>query len=184
MLILGIILEGGQVGVAYLLGWVFGQSATADLHWSSRDFLIGILASIPMLLGFEFLLSGKWGPLREIRHILEDWVKPALGSAGRPGLLCLAAAAGIGEEMVFRAVVQGALTRKLGVWASIGIASLIFGACHPISLLYAFVVTLIGGYLGWLWVYTGNLLVPIVTHGFYDWIALLLLLRRPLRPSQ
>ena len=36
----------------------------------------------------------------------------------------------------------------------------------------------VGIYLGLLWLATGNLLVPIVTHGVYDFAALVWLLRR------
>jgi membrane protease YdiL (CAAX protease family) len=36
---------------------------------------------------------------------------------------------------------------------------------------------LIGLYLGWLWLAWGNLLLPIITHGSYDFLALWYLLR-------
>jgi membrane protease YdiL (CAAX protease family) len=33
-------------------------------------------------------------------------------------------------------------------------------------------------YLGWLWLASGNLLAPIITHGLYDFLALAYLTRR------
>ena len=36
---------------------------------------------------------------------------------------------------------------------------------------------LIGLYLGWLWMATGNLLVPIVTHTVYDFVVLVYLVK-------
>ena len=36
---------------------------------------------------------------------------------------------------------------------------------------------LIGLYLGWLWLAVGNLLVPIVVHALYDFVALMYLVK-------
>jgi membrane protease YdiL (CAAX protease family) len=52
----------------------------------------------------------------------------------------------------------------------------VFGLAHPISTTYAVLASLIGIYLGFLFVATDNLLVPIVTHAAYDFLALVYLL--------
>jgi membrane protease YdiL (CAAX protease family) len=39
------------------------------------------------------------------------------------------------------------------------------------------VATVIGAYLGVLWLWTGNLMTPIVVHALYDFVALIYLLR-------
>jgi membrane protease YdiL (CAAX protease family) len=57
------------------------------------------------------------------------------------------------------------------------VASLIFGACHWITPAYAAVASLIGFYLGWLLLATGNLWTPIVAHAFYDFLALVYLVK-------
>jgi uncharacterized protein len=41
---------------------------------------------------------------------------------------------------------------------------------------------LMGAYLGWLWLLTGNLLTPIIAHAVYDLAALLVLTRLPAIP--
>ena len=56
-------------------------------------------------------------------------------------------------------------------------ASLLFGLMHPITRLYALLCVVIGLYRGWIWILTGNLLVPIVAHGAYDVFALIYLVR-------
>ena len=93
--------------------------------------------------------------------------------------------AGFCEESLFRAVVQGGLTGALGMKAALAVASILFGLCHLVNGASAVIATFIGLYLGLLWSFTGNLLVPMVTHGVYDFAALIYLLRiRSAPPNQ
>mmetsp|Transcript_7893 Transcript_7893/g.16384 ORF Transcript_7893/g.16384 Transcript_7893/m.16384 type:complete len:106 (+) Transcript_7893:1-318(+) len=76
--------------------------------------------------------------------------------------------------MLFRGVMQF----ELGGWlgsdvVAVGLTSLVFGALHAVTPLYAGLAALASVYFGWLYLATGNLMVPIVTHAFYDWAALL-----------
>jgi membrane protease YdiL (CAAX protease family) len=58
------------------------------------------------------------------------------------------------------------------MWTALGMVSVLFGIMHWISRAYAVFATILGFYLGWLWIASGNLLVPIVAHGLYDFVAL------------
>jgi hypothetical protein len=49
---------------------------------------------------------------------------------------------------------------------------------HWLTISYAVFATLIGAYLGLLFLVTGNLLAPAVTHALYDVAALSILVRR------
>jgi membrane protease YdiL (CAAX protease family) len=55
----------------------------------------------------------------------------------------------------------------------------LFGLLHPITPTYAVLAALMGAYLGGVWLASGNLLVPIVAHALYDFIALAYLLAPP-----
>jgi uncharacterized protein len=47
---------------------------------------------------------------------------------------------------------------------------------------YAMLAGVIGLYLGWLWMATGELLLPIAVHALYDFLALVYLVKiRPRR---
>ena len=64
------------------------------------------------------------------------------------------------------------------------IASLVFGAFHAVSRLYFLLTTVVGAYLGALFVWCQDLTVPIVAHGLCDFLALAYLtrlLRREIR---
>ena len=85
--------------------------------------------------------------------------------------------AGLGEEILFRAVIQGKLTHLLGPALSVPLASLLFGCVHWVNVEYVFMAAFMGAYLGGVWLTNGNLLTPIVTHALYDFLALVYFLR-------
>jgi membrane protease YdiL (CAAX protease family) len=95
----------------------------------------------------------------------------------------VAALAGIGEEALFRGVVQSALLGRLPGWAAVLVTAAAFGAAHALTLTYAVLAALVGAYLGWLHLASGNLLVPILAHALYDFVALRLLLRVKPNPT-
>ena len=55
-----------------------------------------------------------------------------------------------------------------------------FGGMHAITFSYVVLATLVGVYLGCVWLWADhNLLAIVITHALYDFIALLWLLRGP-----
>jgi len=65
----------------------------------------------------------------------------------------------------------------------LAIASIVFGLAHPMSVTYAVLAGAIGVYWGWLLMASENLLVPIVTHTAYDFVAIVYLTRREATPA-
>lgn len=86
---------------------------------------------------------------------------------------------GPAEELLFRGAIQGVLRRGWGVRPAIVGASLLFGLIHYSvgagtpgeRLAYVAIAFLLGGMLGYLYEYTGNLVVPAVAHGGYNAVA-------------
>jgi hypothetical protein len=78
-------------------------------------------------------------------------------------ILLLSAAAGLGEEVLFRGLIQS----WLGFW----LTSLLFGLIHALTPAYFVLGTLFGMAFGWLALATGNLLAPICAHAVYDAVA-------------
>ena len=75
-------------------------------------------------------------------------------------------------------MVQSGLAGIAGPGIALVIASLLFGVAHALTPAYFVLATLIGFYLGGLYIATGNLLVPVLVHFLYDWLALAWLLSR------
>jgi membrane protease YdiL (CAAX protease family) len=57
------------------------------------------------------------------------------------------------------------------------LASLLCGAFHLITWTYAIIAAFIESYLGLLWMWTWNLLTPMITNAVYDFAALVFFLR-------
>jgi len=79
-------------------------------------------------------------------------------------IMLIALSAGVGEEVLFRGVLQP----HLGVWPT----SILFGALHPLSWWYMLYGTGAGLLLGYLAIITEGLLAPIVCHTVVDGLLL------------
>jgi len=137
----------------------------------------GIVATLPLLGLLRWCLHTGWGPVRRLVNLVEEHLTPYLAGASAWGIVLVSLLAGIGEEVMFRGVIQAGLADRLPAWLAVGIAALLFGAAHWLTTSYAVFATLIGIYLGILFLVTGNLLAPAVTHALYDAVALSILVR-------
>lgn len=78
------------------------------------------------------------------------------------------------EELIFRGIVQGTLSRAYGPVVGVVSASIIFSSIHLPSLLgdgqftTLAIIFALGGLLGVLYELTDNILVPIIVHGLYN----------------
>jgi membrane protease YdiL (CAAX protease family) len=177
---LAILVEGGLIVLSWLLGWLMRQEPLARFHWDGLDALRGLAATLPLLV--LFLLMTRWpvGPLARIKQFSNEVIRPLLAPCTLVDLIGISVLAGLGEEMLFRGVFQGAFTRWFGnPWLGVALASILFGLLHAITLTYALLAALMSVYLGWLWNVTDNLLVVVIVHGLYDFLVLLYLLRGP-----
>lgn len=193
LVLIGTLAECGLGFVALGGGWLVGISIRDHFHWSLPAIGKGLLAVLPMLLilGLVELAPGK--VFERLRTLVDLLIGPLIRSVRIPELGLLSLAAGLGEEAFFRGFIQIGLHQLLpsdglviGLsWESAAVAivigAILFGAAHPLSPSYIILTTIMGVYLGVLFVWTGNLLIPIVAHAVYDFIALLYLahFRRP-----
>jgi uncharacterized protein len=179
VLMLAVAVEGGLILLAWVVGWLLEQPPLRDFAWDARAAFYGVAAALPLLGLFLVLLRWPVGPLRRIKWFSERVLCPLLAPCSVVDLLGISVLAGLGEEMLFRAVLQGAFQRWAPLWAAVALASVLFGVLHAITASYAVLAALMGAYLGWLWHVTDNLLAPVVAHALYDFVVLLYLLRGP-----
>jgi membrane protease YdiL (CAAX protease family) len=98
-------------------------------------------------------------------------------------LALISCLAGVGEEALFRGVIQNVLAGWFNPWLALVLTSILFGLGHLITPAYAVIAGLLGFYLGGIALLYGNLLVIMIAHGLYDLIALLYLTRREERAA-
>jgi uncharacterized protein len=190
---MAVVVEGGLALAAAFLAWLLGvrlrdQFPSAAATWAAA-IARGILAALPMLVLFWVLVHSKRAAMRQLRQQVEWLVRemfPA-GSALQFGFVALLA--GVGEELLFRGVLQAKIVEWTSPAAGLIIASLLFGAAHALSRLYFFLATVIGLYLGWFALLFGELVTPIVAHALYDFLALVYLSRtgkrrKPWKPDK
>ena len=171
----------GEAGLALLavgLGRVVGVSPLAQLQPSWRSFLWGVLATPPLVLALVWVLKRPDGRLRRLVDFVVGQLGPILAGRSTAELALVAALAGLGEELLFRGVVQAGLAWLVPNPLALLSASGLFGLAHFATSTYAVVAGLMGLYLGGLFLVQGSLLAPIVTHALYDLVALLLVVQR------
>mmetsp|Transcript_17877 Transcript_17877/g.26445 ORF Transcript_17877/g.26445 Transcript_17877/m.26445 type:complete len:289 (+) Transcript_17877:86-952(+) len=146
-------------------GISFGASALGD----------GILKTMPLAVAAYLLdfMEKNVPALQDVTKATHRTVLALLGGKFKPVTalmvsLALGLAAGFGEEMIFRGILQYELESRTSQAFSLGSSALIFGLLHAVTPAYAFLATLAGVYFGWIYQAAGNLAVPIATHALYD----------------
>ena len=180
IIVLIVFFEAGLAPFALILGWIFGHPPLEHFSWRLADVGNGMLASLPMIVLVLLLLKWPVGPFRKIRQLCDDEVVPLLAGSDWYELIMIALAAGVGEEMLFRGVIQFSFESWLGS-PVLGLifASILFGLLHPVSVTYIVVAAILGCYLGWVQLFNGNLLTVMIAHALYDLAALGFLLKYP-----
>ena len=86
---------------------------------------------------------------------------------------------GFCEEILFRGVLQPWFEKLGGPTVGLVGSNVLFGLAHIITPLYGVLAGLIGCYLGWLLDCSGerNVLIPVISHAVYDYLAFLVVIR-------
>jgi membrane protease YdiL (CAAX protease family) len=123
---------------------------------------------VPELLGVEQTEPAE----NSVNQIIEQNPEIVLGAIAFMFLVV-----GPAEEIMFRGVVQNRIRERFSKVPGVVIASLLFASVHVVALastdpvaismtIAVLFVTSLG--LGWIYEYTGNLVVPILLHGFHN----------------
>jgi hypothetical protein len=171
--------EASLILVAVFLGWVADIDPFAKLYFSETAIAYGVIGTIPLFLMFLGLEKLQGESVVNIRNLLLNTLGPGLHRYHWTDLLILAAIAGISEELLFRGVLQPWIESSWGITAGLVGSNIIFGLVHAVTPLYAVLAALVGVYLGLSLDYSGdrNLLIPVIIHGFYDFLAFVALMR-------
>jgi len=178
--ILAVTFEIGLIPLAWFIAWAWPGPPVLTPRCTTSDLLVGIGATLPPLALFLVITATplrNWSIFERIRDQTRKIIGEALARLQVWQMAAVAIAAGAGEEILFR----GALVSRLGDGLlGICLAGILFGVLHWITPTYAVLAGIFGIFLGWLLLETDNLFVPIVVHGLYDFVALILI-RRELR---
>lgn len=163
---------------ALTVGWLVGTDPLATLTFNLRDTLLGLIATLPMLLFLIICLMAPTEGLGRIREFLRRTIAPLLNQCRLADLVLLALLAGVCEEVFFRGFIFLAI-EPLNPFFAVMVTNLLFGLAHAVTPLYTVIAAFLGLYLTSLLSIdsTPNLLVPIIAHTVYDLIAFLFVIR-------
>lgn len=164
--------EAGLLLLAWGLGQWLGVSPGQHLYPTVGDVVWGLLVTVPLVLVLVWVLRSSVPAVRDLVKLVNQQVGPLVARCTLLELGCLAAVAGISEEILFRGVLQPALGRWLPESGALVIASLVFGLVHAASRVYALFAALMGLYLGAVFLLRNSLIPPILAHSLYDFVAL------------
>lgn len=172
--------EGGMLAVALLLGLVLRVPYWATARLDFISIALGIVAGLVLLAGASAITESSFPFAVRMRRDM-DRLLGLFRGATLPDFLFISVLAGLGEEALFRGLIQGALATYIGVPMAIVVASALFGLAHYISRTYVVFAAALGALFGLLYVWSGNIAVPIIAHAAYDFVALWYIYRKPER---
>jgi len=140
----------------------------------------GILSTLP-LFGLAYILDLAEDSIPQLQDVTKATQRSVLALMGgtRKPLIALGisalmgTAAGVGEEMLFRGILQSKLSESFGDGVALSSSAVIFGLLHAVTPLYAALAFVASLFFGELYLSSHNLAVPIICHGLYDIGALL-----------
>ncbi len=167
--------EGGLLVLAIGLGWALETPPLAqiDLGWAPLGW--GMAATIPPIIALWWSTRSRWKPFQDLKESVLEMLGPLIRGSSMAEFALIAAVAGLGEEALFRGVVQTFVANATAPWVGLIASSVLFGLAHLISPTYALLAGAFGLYLGWLTMAQGNLLPAIAVHALYDFVALIYL---------
>ena len=184
---IALLFEGGLGLVALAIGWAAGHSPFIGMSDTSQAanhvqaIGWGLVATGPLLVALVLMDQVTWEPIRRLRDVAGEAILRMFAGASAVQLAAVSLAAGFGEELLFRGLLQAGVSRliggELGIVLALVLASALFGVCHWLNTTYALLAMLAGAYFGLLLLATENILAPITAHAAYDFLALAYLLR-------
>lgn len=160
--------------------WAISRALDLSPQWGvvPRDIAIGLAGAAALAVAnYVLLLHGPSNWLvRGVRAVYHEVLVPLFARFDALSIIIIGAMAGIGEEWLFRGVLQPL--------AGLMVASLLFGLAHVGNRgMFAFGIWAagMGLLLGALAQATQGLTAPIVAHGVYDMLALAYIRRGALK---
>ncbi len=161
-----------------LAAWI-GIDLTARMVFDVPTLNWAVITTLPLIGVMVTLTQSNWAWVKTLNEPVETYMRPLLKDLPPGGLLLVAVAAGTGEELLFRGVIQQGLSDWAGPALGLITASVLFGFAHALNRYYVLVTMVMGVYLGLLYQASQNIVLVMLVHALYDWVVLRLFLLKP-----
>ncbi|MBF0537430.1 MAG: CPBP family intramembrane metalloprotease [Nitrospirae bacterium] len=171
VVVLAVVVEGGLLLLAAILSRILRielvfasghplHDCLLALPWTVFPLAVFVLSMNDKAMSFFIAPGRTWAFLKTMRQFVIQHIRAMFVSTTLVDVVFICMLAGVSEEALFRGIIQA----RLGIiWASV-----IFGLLHFISPAYFIFATVMGLYLGWVFVLYNGLFVPILVHFLYD----------------
>lgn len=179
-----ILVEGGMAVLAILIAFFSGLDFLSYCQFGTETLYMTSWALFLLMAAYCIFRLLPLAALKRIDRIVRELYWQHMSHLSLAQLALIAALAGIGEELLFRGVIQLGLGELgLGRLSAILISSLLFGGVHAITPTYCLLAFAISFYLGFLFSWSDNIIVPITVHAFYDLFVFLFIRWSPKRAA-
>ena len=133
--------------------------------------VLGVALSLAMVTIAVAMVEVPWAVFDPLRRDLALVCK-LFENSTTLDLLLVSLAAGISEEAMFRGLLQPLVGRLTGPTLAVLVVGLVFGLLHAVSPTYFASATVLGIGFGFIFLWSGNLLILIVAHFLFDFLVL------------
>lgn len=169
--------QASLIPLAFVLAWLLGISLLGQAQFTPVLIAQTLIGTVFIFVCYGLLLPFRFAWARELDQRVRTMLQSLFHRRSIHWAIPLSILAGVGEELLFRGVIQTALTDWFNATIAIIATALLFGLAHAISRAYFIMATLMGVYMGLVFLWSGNLLLPILIHALYDWLAISYYLR-------
>lgn len=170
--LIAVVFEAALVPLALVLAIPLGLRPWHAFGVSPGIVFVAVAATVPLIVALAISARVGVAWFEDIQALVRPLIESVFRGRGVVAVVVVSALAGLGEELLFRGVIQAGASASFGGWSGLLVASVLFGLMHALSRAYFVLATLMGLYLGALYQVTDNLLLPAIVHGLYDAIAI------------
>lgn len=170
--VVAVVFEAALIPLALLLAVPVGLQPWRQFIVTPGLLITAVLATLPLVVALALCarVGARW--FEDVDALVRPLIESVFRGRGIVAVVVVSALAGLGEELLFRGVIQSAVAAAFGAWPGLVVASVLFGLMHALSRAYFVLASLMGLYLGVIYQATDNLLLPVLVHGLYDALAI------------
>ncbi|MDR1479878.1 MAG: CPBP family intramembrane metalloprotease [Planctomycetaceae bacterium] len=194
-----IIFEGGLGVIALIFGFLLGLNLFRGIFFDVWVLLRIILFTVPLLIFYFILKSLPFENLRKVDRLVFEFVREYMNGFSIWQIAAISLSAGLGEELLFRGLLQNGILIKSGfqelinnstvdvlIWNRASFysvivvifVSILFGAAHALTKTYFVIASIISIYFGVILLMTNNIIIPIAVHALYDFVVIVFIMWR------
>jgi len=161
-----------------LSNYVFDLSLLAIPYSAFQSLSMGALLGCALFI-ILFCVLNVLTPYLSSLQTISTQLHALFANFTWPMIVVISVLAGVGEEMLFRGLLQNALIYVTNSFWGILFSAIIFGVLHYLNHMYAFIASIMGGVIAYIYFVTQDLVLVMTLHAVYDFFAFSVIVKAP-----